>query len=231
MTDENDKEKISRLGSFRFTEAKLGDIDCIVSKTGYTGAKTGFEIFPPPESVATLWEQLLEKGKPDGVVPCGLGARDSLRIEAGLPLYGHELDGEFALSPIEAGYGWAVKLDKDFFVGKAAMEKIKAEHTMKVVRIQLPGEKGIRPVRHKDPVLDSDNNCIGWVLSSAKAGDKQIALVFADKEKTGKGDKLGVYYLARNKMQLKKGKLEKAEKGQKLEADLQGQVVGRFARF
>jgi len=231
ITDESSKEKISQLGSFRFTKAELAGVDCVVSRTGYTGAKVGFEIFPPPESVGSLWEKILEKGKSEGVVPCGLGARDSLRIEAGLPLYGHELDGEFNISPIEAGYGWAVKLDKDFFAGKSAMEKIKAGHTMKVVRAQFPGKKGIRPVRHKDPVLDSGGNCIGWVLSSAKAGGEQIALVFVDKEKTDKGEKLGVYYLARNKMQLKKGRQEKAEKGQKLEADLEGKVVGRFARF
>lgn len=227
LTDAAGKDRISQLDSFRFTQAELSGIGCIVSRTGYTGAKVGFEIFPPPESAGKLWTEILD----NGAVPCGLGARDSLRIEAGLPLYGHELDGEFDISPIEAGYGWAVKLDKDFFVGKAAMEKIKAEHTMKVVRMQLPGEKGVRPVRGRDAVLDSEGVCIGWVLSSAKAGDKQIAQAFVDKEKAGKGTKLGVYYLARNKMQIKKGKLEKVEKGQKIEADLEAEVVGRHARF
>ena len=94
-----------------------------------------------------------EKGKAFGVEPCGLGARDSLRIEAGLPLYGHELDGEYDISPFEAGYGWAVKLEKEFFIGKEAMKRRAAEYDMEIVRLELPGQKGVRPVRQNDGVL------------------------------------------------------------------------------
>jgi glycine hydroxymethyltransferase len=231
LCDDETKQKIAELGSFRLMTGVLGGVDCIVSRTGYTGAKLGFEIFCAPSDAAKLWREILDKGQKHGVAPCGLGARDSLRIEAGLPLYGHELNGEFNISPIEAGYGWAVKLDKDFFVGKAMMEKIKAEHTMKISRMQLPGKKGIRPVRHKDAVLNSDGKCLGWLLSNAKISDKQIALVFADKSGSEKGISAGIYYLGRNKRQIQKGKLENVAKGQKLEADIEGKIISRFARF
>jgi glycine hydroxymethyltransferase len=100
---------------FTFIQAKTKDIDVIISRTGYTGAKVGFEIFVHPTKAPLLWDMILEKGKKLGVIPCGLGARDSLRIEAGLPLYGHELAGEFNISPFQAGYGWAVKLQKESF--------------------------------------------------------------------------------------------------------------------
>ena len=83
----------------------------------------------------------------------GSGARDGFHIEAGLPLYGHELDGPYNISPFEAGYGWAVKLDKEFFIGKAAMEKISKTCKTKVARIELSGEKGVRPVRQNDAVI------------------------------------------------------------------------------
>jgi glycine hydroxymethyltransferase len=117
-----------------------------------------------PENAAKLWQRLLDAGG----VPCGLGARDSLRVEAGLPLYGHELAGQYNISPFEAGYGWAVKLDKEFFIGKPAMEKIAKSFDMQVARIELPGEKGVRPVRQSDGII-RDGVCIGWVLSCAKA--------------------------------------------------------------
>ena len=105
----------SKLKSFTFTNTKAEGLDLIISRTGYTGAKMGFELFVHPIKAPLLWDTILEKGKNLGVIPCGLGARDSLRIEAGLPLYGHELAGEFNISPFQAGYGWAVKLQKKNF--------------------------------------------------------------------------------------------------------------------
>jgi glycine hydroxymethyltransferase len=105
----------SKLKSLTFIGAKTKDLDVIISATGYTGAKVSFELFVHPIKAPLLWDTILEKGKNLGVIPCGLGARDSLRIEAGLPLYGHELAGEFNISPFQAGYGWAVKLQKKNF--------------------------------------------------------------------------------------------------------------------
>ena len=165
------------------------------------------------------------------MLPCGLGSRDSLRIEAGLPLYGHELAGEFEISPFEAGYGWAVKLEKEFFIGKAAMERISGEYDMEVARIELPGTKGIRPVRQHDGVLDEHDQCVGWVSSCAGAGEKQIALVYGDKEALGEGDVVGLYYAARSKGQVRKGRKQSIDKGDHLAPDLTGRVLERFAKF
>ena len=214
------------LKSFTFFETNLAGIDCIISATGYTGAKTSFEIFVHPESAAKLWNLLIGAG----AVPCGLGARDSLRVEAGLPLYGHELDGIFNISPFEAGYGWAVKLNKDFFIGKQAVEKIAKSYEMKVARLELPGEKGIRPVRQNDGVI-INGKCVGWVLSSAGAGNRQIAIVYAEKDKVVEGMSVGVYYLARNEFQKNKGKKEIVKRGEQLEPDITGKIVSRFEKF
>ncbi len=229
--DENVKKRIESLQSFHFIEAEIGTVDCIISRTGYTGAKTGFELFVHPDSAARLWRRLLEAGEKFGAVPCGLGARDSLRIEAGLPLYGHELAGPFNISPFEAGYGWAVKLDKEFFIGRAPLQRRISDSNMEVARLELPGAKGIRPVRPNDGVLNANGRCIGWVLSCAKAGENQIALVFADEQQVGEGNSVGIYYLARSRSQKDKGKKEGVRPGEKLEADIAGRIVSRFEKF
>ena len=165
------------------------------------------------------------------MLPCGLGSRNSLRIEAGLPLYGHELGGKFKISPFEAGYSWAVKLEKEFFIGKAAMERMSREYNMKVVRVELPGTKGTRPVRQNDTVLDEQGRSIGCVLSCAIIGERQIALVYVDRESLEENDAVGVYYLARSHSQIQQGRRQSIEKRELLEPDLTGKVVSRFAKF
>ena len=105
---------------FRFAEAELGGKRAIVARTGYTG-EDGFEIFCRPEDAEALWTALVDAG----ARPCGLGARDSLRLEAALCLYGHELTDEH--TPFEAGLDWVVKLDKADFVGKEALLRQRAE--------------------------------------------------------------------------------------------------------
>jgi len=231
IRDDEARMQISGLRPFAFTEAEIEGIRCLVSRTGYTGAGCGFELFAHPEKMPRLWEAALEAGKPFGLLPCGLGSRDSLRIEAGLPLYGHELAGEHDISPFGAGYGWAVKLEKDFFIGKKAMERISEEYDMKVARIELPGRKGIRPARQNDGLLDKQGRCIGWVLSCARTAEKQIALVYADKAAIGKGDPVGLYYAARSSGQVRQGRRETISKGECLERDLAGKVLDRFAKF
>ncbi len=97
----------------------VADVPCLVSQTGYTG-EHGYELYCPPEEAPKLWDALLKAGKEDGLVPCGLGARDTLRLEAAMPLYGHEMDEE--ISPLETGLDFAVKMTKDDFIGKKALE-------------------------------------------------------------------------------------------------------------
>jgi len=229
--DRKVRERIENLKPFQFIEAAVEDIDCIISRTGYTGAKIGFELFVHPEMAPQLWDMILQNGRSLGLIPCGLGARDSLRIEAGLPLYGHELAGEFNISPFEAGYGWAVKLQKEFFIGKRAMEARARAYDMKVARVQLPGARGIRPIRQNDGVLNKDGKCIGFCLSCAKVGEKQVALVYVERQAIKEDDPVGIYYLARSQSQVRKGRKESVEKGQNLEADIVGTEVSRFKKF
>ncbi len=224
-------KRIAELKGFAFVEECLAGVDCLICRTGYTGSSIGVELFVDPEQAPCLWNAILEAGKPLGVAPCGLGARDSLRIEAGLPLYGHELDGKFNISPFEAGYGWAVKLDKEFFIGQAAMRRVAEIYDMEVARIEMPATRGIRPVRPDDTILDGDGACVGWVLSAAKVEERQYALAYIDRTAAREGTKLGVYYLARSQSQAEQGRRQAVEKKEKLDADLAGVVVSRFAKF
>ncbi|MGD0785467.1 MAG: glycine cleavage system aminomethyltransferase GcvT [Sedimentisphaerales bacterium] len=222
---------VSGLKSLSFTTAKSKDLDVIITSTGYTGAKVSFEIFVHPAKATLLWDTILEKGKPLGIIPCGLGSRDSLRIEAGLPLYGHELDGEFNISPFQAGYPWAVKLQKKNFIGKDAITKKAASFDTEVARLKFDGQHGVRPIRQLDGILSDDGICIGQVLSCAGVNDKQIALALIKKQYNITGKSVGIYYLARNAGHIQQGRKEKVNLGEKLNADIKGQVVERFEKF
>jgi aminomethyltransferase len=122
-------EQVERIAGFGYGEGKAGGISISFGRTGYTG-EDGFEIFVNPADAEKLWNLLLERGQKFGIEPCGLGARDTLRLEAGMPLYGHELDEQ--TSPLESGLGWSVKLDKGDFLGRDAMQKQKADGFAKV---------------------------------------------------------------------------------------------------
>lgn len=98
----------------------IGGMDCIISRTGYTG-EDGFEFYLASAQAPELWELLLETGKEEELIPCGLGARDTLRLEAAMPLYGHEMNDE--ISPLEAGLGIFVKMQKEEFIGKEALKR------------------------------------------------------------------------------------------------------------
>ncbi len=100
--------------SFR-EHVSIDGIDCLLSRTGYTG-EDGYELYCANSDAARLWTALLEAGKEQGLIPCGLGARDTLRLEAAMPLYGHEMDDR--ITPLESGLGFAVKLEKEDFIGK-----------------------------------------------------------------------------------------------------------------
>ncbi|SDE43178.1 aminomethyltransferase [Bhargavaea beijingensis] len=119
-------EPLADIRFFRFKEnVSISGHQALVSRTGYTG-EDGFEIYTAPEAARALWKEILKQGEKDGVVPAGLGARDTLRFEAGLPLYGQEMDE--GISPLEAGLGFAVKLGKEAgFIGKEALARQKEE--------------------------------------------------------------------------------------------------------
>jgi len=114
---------VAAIGYYRFARGRVAGVPGIVSRTGYTG-EDGFELYLPAEKTPAVWEALLAEGKPEGVAPIGLGARDTLRLEMKYALYGNDIDQ--TTNPLEAGLGWVVKLAKGDFLGKPAIERVKA---------------------------------------------------------------------------------------------------------
>ncbi len=109
---------------YHFAVGSVAGVESIISRTGYTG-EDGFELYVPALDASRVWRALLEAGESEGLTPAGLGARDSLRLEVGYILYGNDLDER--RTPLEAGLGWVVKLDKGDFVGRAALARQKEE--------------------------------------------------------------------------------------------------------
>jgi aminomethyltransferase len=119
---------IAGLKYYWFCRARCCGVEGLLARTGYTG-EDGFEFYFPPADSEKVWNILIEAGKPEGLVPAGLGARNTLRIEAGYPLYGHELDEETTL--LEANLGWIAKLEKGEFIGRDALLEQQAQGTRK----------------------------------------------------------------------------------------------------
>ena len=174
-------------------KVQLSGINTLVSRTGYTG-EDGFEIYLSAGGAVKLWEELLEKGKEEGLVPVGLGARDTLRFEAALPLYGHELSEE--ITPFEAGLGWFVKLSKENFIGKKALAEQKENG---VPRILTGFEMIDRGVPRKDYEVFSDGRKVGYVTTGgfAPSLEKNIGLALLEAEYSNEGTMLEI--IIRNK--------------------------------
>ncbi|HVS52898.1 MAG TPA: glycine cleavage system aminomethyltransferase GcvT [Opitutaceae bacterium] len=153
--------KLGAVKYYHFVEAPVAGIHCLVSRTGYTG-EDGFELYVNASEAVALAEALLAAGAPRGLELAGLGARDSLRLEAGYPLYGHEITAE--ISPLTAGLGWTVKLDKGAdFIGRAALLAEKQNGAPHRVVFFKTGDRRI--VRADTPVLGVDGTTVGRVLS------------------------------------------------------------------
>ncbi|MGQ9903911.1 MAG: glycine cleavage system aminomethyltransferase GcvT, partial [Anaerolineae bacterium] len=156
-------QSLPRTGVMR---AMLAGLDVFIARTGYTGESIGYEIFVHPDRSAASWQAILKAGEPFGVKPAGLAARDSTRTEAGLPLYGHELAGPLNLAPFHIGFGGYVKAYKPFFIGKRAYYDRAAQAGVKLSRFRM-NEKGVRPPKSGDPVIDARGRVIGTVTSCA----------------------------------------------------------------
>lgn len=153
--------KLGLVKYYHFTEATVAGIHCLVSRTGYTG-EDGFELYHAAGDATTLATALLGAGQPHGLELAGLGARDSLRLEAGYPLYGHEITAE--ISPLTAGLGWTVKLDKGVdFIGRAALLAERENGGARKVVFFKTGDRRI--VRADTPVLEAGGAAVGRVLS------------------------------------------------------------------
>jgi len=167
------RDEIDGLSYYRWRSFESPGGRVLISRTGYTGEK-GVEIFVPPARAADLWMELLAAGKPYGAVPAGLGARDTLRFEAALCLYGHELDDE--TSPLEAGLSWLVKLDKPEFVGRAALEKQKQKGIKrKLVGLELDG----RNIARQGYAVMRGDAMVGKVTSGTHAPTLKKGLCMA----------------------------------------------------
>ncbi|MCI0570811.1 MAG: glycine cleavage system aminomethyltransferase GcvT [Myxococcaceae bacterium] len=182
------KTDLSKLATYRFQEGEVAGVPCIISRTGYTG-EDGFELYCPAGQAEKLWNALLEAGQSEGLKPCGLGARDTLRTEMKYALYGNDIDEQ--RTPLEAGLGWIVKLDKADFIGKAALEKQKAEGVKRrLVGFELTGA-GIP--RHGYPIL-KDGKRVGEVTSGTMGPSvkKAIGIGYVPTELTAEGSTFDV---------------------------------------
>ncbi len=168
--DAASRKRIMALKRTELCEAVVGGFDMVVSRTGYTGEKMAFELFVHPDKTVELWNALMSAGEPLGLKPCGLGSRDSLRTEAGLPLYGHEMGGEKNLGVAEAGFGFYVKTYKPWFIGRAAFIAREKSRSGVVVRFRF-NDKVVRMAHNGDPILDLKGRVIGFVTSCAIDSD------------------------------------------------------------
>ena len=154
----------------------IDGMDCIISYTGYTGEK-GFEIYTAKENAVRLWRLLLETGEPLGLIPCGLGARDTLRLEAAMPLYGHEMDDE--ISPLETNLNYGVKMNKEEFIGKKGLEA-RGEPQITRVGLQMV-DRGIMR-EHQDVYVGEEK--VGHTTSGTMCPyvNKAVAMALIDRK-------------------------------------------------
>lgn len=188
-------EPLANLGSFECREMQVAGVKMLVSRTGYTG-EDGFELYLAAEAAPGLWEKLLASGEEAGLIPCGLGARDTLRLEAGLLLYGQDVNEE--ITPLEAGIAFAVKLNKEIpFIGQEALERQKEKGlARKLVGLEVKG-RGI--AREGYPVYaqelhNEQGQAIGRITSGTHSPTlkKSIAFALLDAAYTALGTKVYV---------------------------------------
>ena len=188
MNDLGAPEALLGLGSFDVARATVAGVDLWAARTGYTG-EDGFELFCANEDAVTLWRAILAAGQPHGLQPVGLGARDTLRLEARLMLYGNDIDEH--THPFEAGLGWVVKLEAGDFIGREALRAIKAAgFERKLVGFEMT-ERGI--ARHGYPILAGGER-VGEVTSGSPGPTvgRNIGLGYVPKALSKVGTALGI---------------------------------------
>ena len=179
---------LSQVAYYRFARAKLAGVDGMLSRTGYTG-EDGFEFYFDRDQSEAVWEAILDSGKAHGIVPVGLGARNTLRLEAKLLLYGNDMDETTTL--LEAGLGWITKLDKGSFVGREALAKQKeAGLQRKLVGFEMLGRDIARD--HYAALVEGDE--VGHVTSGSPSItlEKNIGLAYLPMEHTRPGTRFEV---------------------------------------
>lgn len=194
--DEETRRRLARIRRNDLGDFMLDGLPLVIARTGYTGERIGYEIFVHPAQAPQLWRRILEVGAEFGVKPTGLGARDSTRTEAGLPLYGHELAGPYHITAFQAGFGSYVKLHKPFFIGKQALVNARATETTNIICRFRMDEKGVPAVHTGSPVVDRRGRYIGVVTSCAlDTGGYQLGLALVDQRYARPGNKIGIFPL------------------------------------
>ena len=168
------KTELSPIKYYHFTDGEVSGTPARIARTGYTG-EDGFEIYVDPDQAVRLWGELLASGAQFGIRPCGLGARNTLRLESKMALYGHEIDA--TITPLEADLAWIVKLDKGDFIGRDAVAKQKAGGiTRKLVGFEMTG----RGIGRDGYEVYVDGQPAGWVTSGGPSPtlQKNIGLCY-----------------------------------------------------
>ncbi|MEE9310942.1 MAG: glycine cleavage system aminomethyltransferase GcvT [Planctomycetota bacterium] len=171
----------------------FGEPEVFVSRTGYTG-EDGFELIMPTAKAEEFWSRLMSEGKEFGVGPAGLGARDTLRLEAGMPLYGHELND--TVNPLEAGLRWAVKLKKDDFIGKQATVDLKNEGVKhSLVGLNIAGKR----IPRQGQGVICDGKTVGKITSGTRSPwtDDIIAMAYVPSNMTNVGTAFDVEFTSK----------------------------------
>jgi aminomethyltransferase len=182
---------VAEIKYYHFTHGKVDGVDSIISRTGYTG-EDGLEVYATPNHAERLWNRILEVGNlgaAEGVLPCGLAARNTLRLEAGLALYGHEIDENTTL--LEANLGWICKLDKGDFTGRETLVQQKAEG----VKRKLVGfEVTDRGIARDDQQVVIDDQYVGKVTSGSPAPylKKNIGFAYVPTEYASVGQEIKI---------------------------------------
>jgi len=184
LTDTN----LDEIKYYHFSLGHVDGIESIISRTGYTG-EDGFEVYAPAENAEQLWEKMLETGAEEGILPCGLAARNTLRLESAMSLYGHELGDD--ITPLEANLGWITKLQKGDFVGRDKIAELKE----KGIKRKLVGFEMREPGIARDGYdVYVEDNKVGTVTSGSPAPflKKNIGLAFVPPEFANVGQELRI---------------------------------------
>ncbi len=224
--DEATRRKLEYLARTEIAHGTLLGYDVWFSRTGYTGEPIGFELFLHPDDLPGFWRNLLHVGADYGVKPIGLAARDSLRIEAGFPLYGHELAGPLNLNPGDAGFAPYVKLYKPFFIGKAAYQAHEAKRQARLCRFRVDEEHGPM-LGQGDVVVNPKGRVVGYVTScSIDTEGRQVGLAYVQDPYWQRGTKLGVYRLGSRAWEARP--LEQLQPGDRIQLPDAITVIERF---